>query len=162
MDRQEQLEKHQQQRFLTSLVTGFAVLCIVMAVGGIGWHYFYGPCGVNRVKASNQTLSTQFQAFNDAFDIAERTSRIALSGPIAEIQKIKRETETIEVPTCLEPAKHELLLSMDTALNGFLAFLAEESDATVSAHFNESVNHMGAFNEALISVGECAPFCQTK
>jgi hypothetical protein len=159
IDRRAQIENQKQQRFLAGLLMVLLFLCLGMTALGGRWYYLHGPCGVARVEESSHTLSNQFQVFNDAFDIAKRTSRIALSGPIAEIQKIKRDTEEIQVPACLEPAKRELMTSIEKSLDGFQAFLAEEADARVAAHLNESVDHMGIFNRTLITVSECAPFC---
>jgi hypothetical protein len=159
MDRQAQLEQKAQQRFVTNLITGFAVLCIVLIAGGVGWHYFYGPCGVTRVQTASEKLTDQNQAFDDAYNIASSTSRIALAQPVAELQSILRETEIVPVPACMEVAKTELTLSMDAAVKGFLAFMADESDSEIGALFDVSVDHLMRFSDEMLAVDDCKPFC---
>lgn len=162
MDRVEQLEKRRQQQLLSSLFTGLIVLCIMLIVAGVGWHYFYGPCGVMRVRGAEKVLREQFQIYDDAYNIAASTARISLAQPVAELQKILRDTERIEVPACMDTVKNELVLSIDAAVKGFLAFMQEESDSSVSNLMNLSTDHMGNFNDEMDKVNECKPFCKVK
>jgi len=162
MDRQAQLEKKKQRGFTTSLISLFALLCIVLVVGGVGWHYFYGPCGVTRVKAASEKLSAQNQVFDDAYNVASSTARISLAQPVSELQRIQRETDAVPVPACMETAKTELVLSMDAAVKGFLAFMANESDSQVSTLFDSSVDHLMKFSDEMLAVDDCKPFCSTE
>lgn len=136
------------------------VVCIIVVAGGVGWHYFYGPCGVARVRDAERTLREEFQIYDDAYNIAASTARISLAQPVAELQKIQREAEKIEVPACMETVKNELVLSIDSAVKGFLAFMQEESDSSVRSLMDLSVDHMGNFNDEMDKVNECKPFCQ--
>jgi len=162
MDNSEQREQRLKQRKTLSdlLVILSVLLCIVLIAGGVGWHYFYGPCGVNRVEQATDTLREQYRVYDDAYQIASTTSQIALAGPVAEMQKIERDTEKIEVPACVEPAKRELIATIETSVNSFLSFMADESDAVVLAHADESRTHFMNYIDEMIAVEECAPFCK--
>src|SRR5690242_2856481 len=108
MDRSAQLR---QSKSLGNLLMVLAAVLGIFLIGGsVGWHYFYGPCGVTRVREANVALSEQMQIYDDAFNIASATSRIALAEPVAELQKIQRAVEVISVPRCMEPAKTKLVL----------------------------------------------------
>ena len=66
----------------------------------------------------------------DALRVAKATSRIALSGPIAQLQAIRRDAEAVVVSECLTDAKSSLRNHMDATINAFLAFMAKnESEA---------------------------------
>jgi hypothetical protein len=164
MDNLEQREKQLKQRKTLSdlLIVLVAALCILVIGGGVGWHYFYGPCGVTRVEDAGHVLRDQVQVYDDAYNIAASTARISLAGPVAELQRILRETENIEVPSCMEKAKNELVLSIDDSVKAFLAFMSEESDIAVGSLLDSSVTHLGNFNKEMDVVDACKPFCQSK
>ena len=162
MDSLEHRERQKQRRELINLLVGLvAALCIVLVAGGVGWHYFYGPCGVNRVKESGLALADQFDAYHDAYDIAASTSRIALAGPVLQLQQVKRDTELIAVPACMEGAKNELVLTIDTSIEAFLAFMSQD-DVGVDFYMDQSTSHLAEFRTQLEAVEACKPFCQTK
>ncbi len=162
MDDIEQCEQRMKQhQGLKDLLTVLSILLgIVLIAGGVGWHYFYGPCGVARVNEASQKLSKQAQIYNDAFNIASSTPRIALAGPVADLQRIQRETEDVQVPKCLETAKQELVWSIDAAVKGYLAFMGDESDNKVSNLMSMSTNHFMKLSDELLRIDDCKPFCK--
>ncbi len=163
MDILEQREARLKQRktFGDLLVVLILLLCIMFAVSGVGWHYYYGPCGINRVKTAGLALADQFDAYQDAYDVAASTSRIALAGPILQLQQVKRDTQLTPVPPCMEGAKYELVQTIDNGISAFLAFSSQD-DFTVDFYMNESVSHLAEFRTQLEAVEACKPFCKTK
>ena len=61
----------------------------------------------------------------DAVHLANNTARIQLSGQIAALQAIKRDTEAALVPPCLTGPKASLVESMATTIDGFIAFMSD-------------------------------------
>lgn len=144
----------------TGLITLVVLaLCLVLAAGAGGWYYYYGPCGVRTVQGATAALNDQLQAYDDAYRIAISTSRISLSGPVSTLQQIQRDTERVEVPACMEPAKGELVSSIDAAVAGFLGFMAQDLDSSVTHQMRTSLDHLDSYNAELEAVLACAPFC---
>jgi hypothetical protein len=61
----------------------------------------------------------------DTLDIAASTSRIALSGPVGELQAIRREASRLEPPVCFADEHENYLEGMDTFIGFFLDFMAD-------------------------------------
>lgn len=51
-----------------------------------------------------ENLEEIAERWDDAIDIASSTSRIALSGPVSDLQEIRRETRQQEWPECARAA----------------------------------------------------------
>ncbi|MDD4954483.1 MAG: hypothetical protein PHP17_00370 [Candidatus Omnitrophica bacterium] len=66
--------------------------------------------------------------WNDANEIASSTSRIALSEPVARLQEIKREAESIEIAD--KKCQEYLLGYMDFTIKGYLAFMTNNERAS--------------------------------
>jgi hypothetical protein len=115
-----------------------------------------------RVDQAKILLTNQLQRYDDAYHVAAATSRKPLAQPVVKLQTIQRETTGIPVPACLETAKNELILMMDAAIEGFLAFMAQESDPAISVLLDSSIAHRGTFNNELLVVDACKPFCRTR
>lgn len=63
--------------------------------------------------------------FNDGVKLAKSTARIALSSPVAALQKIMRETETLAVPTCFAAPQRKLVEGMAKYIDAFLLFMSD-------------------------------------
>ncbi|MCK5611128.1 hypothetical protein KAR91_55155 [Candidatus Pacearchaeota archaeon] len=64
--------------------------------------------------------------WEDALKIASSTSKIALSEPVANLQKIKREAEKIQVRGKNKDCHDYLLAHMDLSIDTFLAFMKHD------------------------------------
>lgn len=62
--------------------------------------------------------------WEDAVRVAETTGRGALSGPVATLQAIKRDAQSLEVPPCLAQGKSELVAGMSLSVDAYLEFMA--------------------------------------
>lgn len=72
---------------------------------------------------SFDALSNAVKRWDDAVTLASSTPRMSLPERIADLQKIKQDTEGLMVPLCLSTPKSILLRSMGSTIDGFLMFL---------------------------------------
>ncbi len=72
------------------------------------------------LASSLKAMDTLVARWDDAVKVASTTGRIALSGPVATLQAIRRETEGVTVPPLPDAGKAGLLRSMSSTEKGFL------------------------------------------
>lgn len=84
---------------------------------------------------SNDALATSLKAIDDLMlrwvdtvKVADSTSRAALSGPLTQLQAIRRETQDLAVPPCLAAGRAELVKGMDLIIQAFLDFMGHTGD----------------------------------
>ncbi len=94
--------------------------------------------------AQIETLQKLAYRWDDALNVAASTGRLALNGPVQELQRIRRETKDAEVPECLSVAKANLVAGMDAFIDGFLQFM-QNDDAASSRKINEAKAEMSLF-----------------
>ena len=87
-------------------------------------------CGASAFEAGAQKLSALTKRWDDAQALASSTSRIALSGPVSNMQGIKRDVEAVQLPACLLPAKGALSASMSSTIQGFMSFMTQDSSGS--------------------------------
>lgn len=116
------------------------------------------PCTV-QASALIADLEAVFDEWDDANKIAGSTSRIGLAGPVAELQKIRRSVTDMNPPECAREVETLLVNHMDKTIDGYLSFMADEPDATVSRHFDEASKLQDDFLWAftLLKFGENGP-----
>lgn len=80
----------------------------------------------------NDILRTALKSFDvihtrwvDARRIAEVTSRMSLSGPLANLQAVRRDADALVAPNCLTLGKAKMLEAMQLEIDGFVAFLGD-------------------------------------
>ena len=83
------------------------------------------------VQASLKAVDDMLTKWDDAIGVAQVTSRINLATPVTNLQTIKRDTEALIVPPCLNEGKNKLLEAMKTEIEGYMAFM---SSADVGKH----------------------------
>lgn len=77
---------------------------------------------VDLLAQSLKGIDDLMSRWTDAQRVAGATGRIALSGPIASLQSLRREAETVVVPSCLASGKADLLQAMTIIVDAFFAF----------------------------------------
>lgn len=77
--------------------------------------------------AQAKPLLDLYRRWADAERLALATSRIALSGPIAAMQAIQREAESLSGPDCLSEARKALVELTQKSSQGMLEFLGKEA-----------------------------------
>lgn len=101
-----------------------------------------------------EQLNNIEKEWDDAVNLASSTARIALPTPVANLQSIKRNSETIEVGECLKPVKKILNHYMGMKINTFLKFMAE-NESTKEEQILEKAKISKTFKEYLVSKSKC-------
>lgn len=86
---------------------------------------------INTQKEDRAKLDDIMERWNDASIVASRTSRIALSNVVQDMQALRREADKLVVTPCLTRAQANLLVGMDSELTGYLKFMSD-SDASIT------------------------------
>ena len=134
----------------------------VMVVGALGvyaWYAVYGPCTRGAVDTASTALFEQVATFEQAYQAAASANAIGLMGPLTSMQQTLWDTREVIVPTCMQVARNELIVSMESAIRAFLAVMNGEKDETVQDLLQDSKVHLENFATELESVNQCAPFC---
>lgn len=125
---------------LTLLLTG----CMSAPIGVPGSSIAPGSINTPDCRAESQRYLTStvdlLGRWQDAFALGSNSSRIALGPVVAEMQAIRREHQALETPTCAAALDYLVQLSMQSSIDGFLAFMADKPDATVQAYFNDAAS----------------------
>lgn len=93
------------------------------------------PCPDNEIAAYLGELDALLARWEDAVTLADSTSRIALSAPVANLQAIRQEAAALSAPPCAQHLQELQLIYMDFAIKGFLAFMQESSDFVLDQLF---------------------------
>lgn len=86
---------------------------------------------INVQKEDRAKLDDIMERWSDASIVASRTSRIALSSVVQDMQSLRREADKLVVTPCLTRAQANLLVGMDSELTGYLKFMADP-DASIT------------------------------
>lgn len=143
------------------LIIGGAVLgiMVVAALGVYAWYAVYGPCTRETVNTASTALFEQVAAFEAAYQAAASATPIGLMGPVTSMQQVLWDTRELSVPACMQFARNELIIAMESAIRAFLAVMNGESRETVEGLLQDSQKHLDIFATELESVNKCAPFC---
>ncbi len=109
------------------------------------------------VQAAQAALDATVRKWVDAVRVADTTGRIALAGPVSTMQAIRREAASISVPACLIPARTLLVRAMDATVNGYLAFMSNESGMgreNSRGEFRAADIALAAYREARAACGQ--------
>jgi len=136
------------------------VMLIVTTIALGYWYYFLGPCGVDRVEKSLDRIDRINNKWLSSIELASSTSRIALAVPVSYLQAIRQELYDLVVPVCLDKAKDHLGYSMKFGIDGFLAFMADESDQTIKSQLDLMKDYTGLASTEIERIRSCAPFCK--
>lgn len=101
-----------------------------------------------------KTLAKQW---DDANTLASQSPRMSLAPQIAELQKIRRDTEALTASECTKGAQTALVQSVDATIEGYLAFLGQQPDTTVQIHFASAQNAMLEYQDELLKASGITP-----
>lgn len=99
---------------------------------------------------SLKALDGIYERWGDAIRVADATSRIALSTPVATLQNIRREAQELTVAPCMDEAKTTLINSMDLTIEGFFIFMTNKDEIGKIAAgdlLNQGTERLKAFSE---------------
>lgn len=89
------------------------------------------PCSTQQIEAEVQKVHRHMREFDDASLLASNMPREQLSEPIANLQRIRRETEDEQIPACLTNLKKYEVDHMNTVINTLVAFMGGTSRETL-------------------------------
>jgi len=87
--------------------------------------------------------------WDDANKLAGQTPRMQLAVQIANLQAVRRDVQDLKPPACSKPVQDALTGTMDATIQGYIDFLAQKPDSTVSASFKQASTQMDAYIMAL-------------
>ena len=88
-------------------------------------------CASENIKAEVDKIHRHMREFDDAAKLAASTPREQLSGPTANLQKIRREAEDELVPPCLSPLKDYQIKHMNSVIDTLIAFMGINDPLTL-------------------------------
>jgi hypothetical protein len=91
-------------------------------------------CSLAEVAAGRARLDTLRAQWKDARALAAVTARIALAGPVSEMQRIRAATQSADVPDCLRRARHLLGEQMTSTIDVFCCSWATTSTQPHCCH----------------------------
>lgn len=119
------------------ILNAMLVLMLVLVAAGCGSGGDSGGSAAPVVitEASNKAAYDKtVLPFNDIYcrwksaeSLAGASSRISLSGPVMNMQNIKHEADALVVSKCMLSAKANLSAGMDSIINGYIAFMGQNS-----------------------------------
>lgn len=115
------------------------LVSLVVAGCGSGGDGGGNPAPVVITEANNKAAYDKaVLPFNDIYSrwksaeaLAGSTSRISLSGPVMNMQNIKHEVDALVVSKCMLTPKANLSAGMDSIINGYIAFMGQNSYYTL-------------------------------
>ena len=122
------------------IILAASVVALAALVFLLYW-FFLSPqmaCSTMRVEKSIQPIQEQMREFDDYAAIVSNTGREQLAFPTSELQRIRRETEDIEVQDCLVTLKTASLEYMNQVISTALAFMRSENQEQVSGRLQLS------------------------
>lgn len=113
----------------------------------------YGSTGCSQ-SCAEQTVEYRaavddlIERWDDANAVAGSTARVSLSGPIAQMQELRREADTLEEPECAVAAQNRLVSYMDRTIDTYLVFMANsETDEQMQDRYTAVSNSLDNFGE---------------
>lgn len=79
------------------------------------------------------SLTDIYLRWNDAVKLANTTARIAVAGPVGNLQAIKQEADKLLVPNCLTAPKKKMVEGMDKIISGFIQFMGSANSPRLEA-----------------------------
>ena len=89
------------------------------------------PCVLPQLEEEVQNIHRHMREFDDASILASNMPREQLSGPIAELQRIRREAEDETVPGCLLTLKTHQIEHMNSVIDTLVAFMGGTDQQTL-------------------------------
>ena len=80
-------------------------------------------CASGNVEKLAEKVHSHMREFDDASILAANMARDQLSGPIANLQRIRREAEDEQIPPCLAALKDDQIKHMNAVINTLITFM---------------------------------------
>ena len=89
-------------------------------------------CAPENINAEVEKANRLMREFDDASLLAANVQRDQLSTAIANLQRIRRDTEDLKVPPCLSKLKTYQVTHMNTVINTLISFLGGTDQEAVN------------------------------
>jgi hypothetical protein len=142
---------------LLALASTLLVMCVAGYLFTSGGMFSPERRCAKETAAWGAELKPYLNEWNDLVVLADSTSRMNLSPLIRDMQTVRREAMTLEAPHCAASARAHLDLSMDLMATAFTAFMAQESDAVVTAAMKVAADELLAFNREVETLTDVPP-----
>lgn len=119
-------------------------------------------CNKKDVEEAYIQFEDVLERWDDAEQLAGSTAKIQLSPQIERLQEIKRETEDIEIPECLNDAKGYLIESMNYTIKGYIEFMSGGEDGAISLSIVNGKIFLSKYSDEMLRISSCAPNCDTE
>jgi hypothetical protein len=86
------------------------------------------PCSMPQLEKEVQEVHNHMREFDDAAALASSMTRDQLSSSVAELQRIRREAEDEQIPSCLTNLRKIQVDHMNTVISTLLAFMKGNID----------------------------------
>ena len=96
------------------------------------------PCASENLLDEVEELQNVINKFQDVAYVANVTPFNQLVFPVLDLQEIRRELQHLEVPECQMIIKESALSYMNSTINYFVLFMAEEDQETVNSGIQNS------------------------
>jgi hypothetical protein len=89
------------------------------------------PCATENLPVEVGKINSIMQEFDDAAVVAASAPREGLTGPIAELQRIRRNAEDQPIPACLKTLKEIQLAHMSVVIETLMAFMDKANQESI-------------------------------
>ena len=89
------------------------------------------PCSRPQLETEVQEVHKHMREFDDASILASNMPREQLSNSIADLQRIRRESEDEQIPACLATLKAIQVQHMNTVISTLIAFMGGTNQQTL-------------------------------
>ena len=89
------------------------------------------PCAPENLEAEVQKIHKYMREFDDASALAASRPREQLSDAVADLQRIRRETEDQPTPSCLADLRTYQVSHMNSVINTLISFMGGADQQTV-------------------------------
>ncbi len=135
--------------FIPILLLTVLILCIgIFGVSSLFSSHKPISCAAQSQSYLNR-LDPLLNAWDDANSVASSTARIALSGPVGDLQSIRRQVSDLAHPDCANTVHQYAIGYMDSVIKGYLSFMAKENESTTQSYFDLASNQLDKFTVAL-------------
>jgi hypothetical protein len=117
-----------------------AILIIVVLLSACN-----SDCPKKATLAYLNSAADIINRFNRTNEIAASTARIGLAPIVSELRIIQTELEDLSPPTCANAISFDAYLYTDQTIAGYLAFMQQEDDATISENFDQATSALERF-----------------
>ena len=122
-------------------------------------------CEVADVEAADQAMIANEAKWSEAdviHLIHSNAPLLTMEKQLADLQEIRSELDSLEVPVCMEKAKSTYLTSRQLGIDAFQSHMQGAAEDDVVTIFAESMSLRRAANMERSRVLTCAPDCPAK